>query len=80
MQAHQPTRIARTLAEAELLGHEDTELRASIEQLERGMQLATDIPKEKCWEGICGDPEPHVKLVKYNDANGLCNIYKKVTC
>jgi hypothetical protein len=80
MQAHQPPQIGRTLAEADLLGHEDTDLRASIEHLERGMQLTTNTPGEKCWEGICGDPEPHVKLVKYNDTNGFCNKYKKVPC
>ena len=78
-QAHQPTPIARTLAEAEALGHEETDARPSVEHL--GMHFADTGARETvCWVGLCGDPEPGFRLVKYTDANGLCNIYRKVPC
>jgi hypothetical protein len=82
MQAHQPTRIARTLAEAESLGHEETDASPSAEHLERGVHFtdAPGTPGVICWTGLCGDPEPGWRYVKYTDANGNCNIYKKVRC
>jgi hypothetical protein len=39
MQAHQPTRVARTFAEAKSLGHEETDARPSPECLERGVHF-----------------------------------------
>ena len=82
MQAHQPIRVAQTLAEAELLGHEDTDARPSAEHLERGehFTVAAGTPGAKCWESLCGDPEPGIMVVGYTDNNGLCNIFKKVPC
>jgi hypothetical protein len=79
MRAHQPTRIARTLAEADSLGHEQTDARASVEHL--GVHFeGTGASGVICWTGLCGDPEPGYRLVKYTDVNGLCNIYRKIPC
>jgi hypothetical protein len=82
MRAHQPTRVARTLAKAESLGHEQTDARPSAEHLERGIHFAVT-GRERgvvCWVGLCGDPEPGFQLVKYTDADGLCNIFRKKPC
>jgi hypothetical protein len=80
MRAHQPTPIARTLAEAELLGYEHTDARPGAEYLGVHLTVSSDTSEVVCWVGLCGDPEPGYQQVKYTDKNGLCNIYKKRKC
>ena len=73
------THVGRTLSEADALGHEATDLRPSLEHL--GVQFAAaPQPGTICWMGLCGDPEPGFRLVKYTDSDGLCNVYRKVRC
>lgn len=78
--AAQPTHIARTLAEAEQLGHEAADARPAVEHLGMNFAVSGQQAGVLCWSGLCGDPEPGFKLVKYTDDNGLCNIYRKVPC
>jgi hypothetical protein len=82
MQRHNPTHVARTLAEANALGHEDTDIRPDAKSLADGIHFAVSAGSDGdiCWTGLCGDPEPGYRQVKYTDSNGLCNIYKKVRC
>lgn len=79
MPTHRRTHIARTLAEADALGYEQTTAGPRVEHL--GMQLTDTVESGViCWVGLCGDPEPGWQQVKYTDTNGLCNIFRKQRC
>jgi hypothetical protein len=81
MQAHQPTRVAGTFAEAKSLGHEETDARPSSEHLERGVHFTAAAAADAvCFTGLCGDPDPHYRLVGYYDAQGNCNRFVRVPC